>query len=443
MRRIQSVYMNKFILLLSFCLISFYGSSQVLNGTATLSASNNMTVDIIVDIPQNEVTLVFTGTNNSWFGFGFGGTQMFNRYSIITTGAGAVSERKLGNHSAGTLLTSSLTSINTTVAGSIRTVTVKRPIAGMNSNYFSFPTSPGSFMMIWAKGNGMNLANHGGGNRGSSLITLSNACVSTTNQLSPLHICLGDSTLFAGNYISSPGVYRDTLSGSSGCDSIVVQSLSVSNPGPYIQNSLSFCAGDSLLVFGRFVNQAGNYFDTLQASNGCDSILSQNVTENQVNYSINYQLGQGTITAVANGASYQWLENCDSMPSPIIGATDSTLVNPSSGNASYAVIVTIDGCSDTSDCIEYSYNFNLAEGSNILTSTFPNPFENQLNIELESSYQNIKIAIFSLEGKLIKKFTFDEGQKNISLDLGSLSNGPYILKLDSDSKSESKMIFKN
>lgn len=436
--------MKKILLfvLIGFSTLSF---GQILNGTATLSAANNMTVDLTVDVPQNEVTIVFTGTNNFWFGFGFGGTQMFNRYSVITTGAGGISERKLGNHNSGTTLTSSLTSINTTVSGSIRTVTIKRPIAGMNSNYFSFPTSPSSIIMIWAKGNGMNLSNHGGGNRGSGMLTLTNSCVASVNQLPSLNICTGDSTLFGSNYIKTAGLYKDTLTGSAGCDSIIEQNLTVSNSGPFAQTDISICSGDSAMVFGSFVNQGGLYFDTIQGAIGCDSILSLQVNETLVNYSINYQLGSGTITvdSAAATATYQWLENCDSTPVAMAGETNNSLVNPTGGTNSYAVIVTINGCSDTSDCIEYSFAFGIDESNSILSSFYPNPVEGKLSFQLNQSFQNLDLEIVNMAGQTMKKFNIQNGQLSQEIDLSFLPKGAYFLKLIGDGKIDSQILLKN
>lgn len=435
----------KRILLFAFIAFSTFSFGQILNGTATLSSANNMTADITVDVPQNEVTIVLTGPNNLWFGFGFGGTQMFNRYSVITTGSGAISERKLGNHNGGTTLLNSLSSTNTTVSGSIRTVTIKRPIAGMNSNYFSFPTSPGSFLMIWAKGNGMNLANHGGGNRGSSMITLSNSCLASVNQLPSLNICSGDSTLFVGNYINTAGLYRDTLTGSAGCDSIIEQNLTVSNSGPFSQAGISICSGDSAMVFGSIVNQAGLYFDTLQGSLGCDSILSLQVTETLVNYSINYQIGDPFIVVDSSSATatYQWLEDCDSIPVVLTGETNKTLSNPIPGIYYYAVIVTVDGCSDTSDCIEYNFAFSLDESNSILNSFYPNPVENMLSFKLNQPFQNLDLELVTMAGQVLKKIHIVGGELNQEIDLSFLAKGTYILKLNGDGKIDSKIILKN
>ncbi|MBK9192739.1 MAG: hypothetical protein IPM77_15275 [Crocinitomicaceae bacterium] len=46
-------------------------------------------------------------------------------------------------------------------------------------------------------------------------------------------------------------------------------------PFPQIMPSINLCSGDSVLIFGVYETNAGNYFTTVQNVNGCDSITSQ------------------------------------------------------------------------------------------------------------------------------------------------------------------------
>mgnify|MGYP000559905061 CR=1 FL=1 len=86
-------------------------------------------------------------------------------------------------------------------------------------------------------------------------------------------ICAGESFLFGGNSYSTAGQYYDTLVANNGCDSIVTLNLSVL-PVPTYQYSESVCDGDSVLFGGAYVYASGNYVDTLTAANGCDSIVT-------------------------------------------------------------------------------------------------------------------------------------------------------------------------
>lgn len=88
-----------------------------------------------------------------------------------------------------------------------------------------------------------------------------------------LQICEGDSVLLAGTYQTTSGVYTDTLMSSANCDSIVITQLSVIESFNIV-NEESICLGDSIFLAGSYQDTDGIYIDTLQSSQGCDSIIT-------------------------------------------------------------------------------------------------------------------------------------------------------------------------
>lgn len=90
-------------------------------------------------------------------------------------------------------------------------------------------------------------------------------------------ICEGDSMLFNGEYLDIPGIYTDTLSTETGCDSVVTLTLSYSNEFHY-QRDLEICQGDSVQVNGVYLREEGEYIDTFATALGCDSIVVSNVS---------------------------------------------------------------------------------------------------------------------------------------------------------------------
>ena len=93
-------------------------------------------------------------------------------------------------------------------------------------------------------------------------------------------ICAGDTFYFFSQALTSAGVYTDTLQSISGCDSIITLNLVV-NPVYNIPLSAEICAGDTFLFFGQSLMTTGLYTDTLQTVNGCDSVISLNLTVNE------------------------------------------------------------------------------------------------------------------------------------------------------------------
>jgi len=91
-----------------------------------------------------------------------------------------------------------------------------------------------------------------------------------------LAICAGDSVLIAGKYCKQSGVYSDTIAVKNSCDSIVVTNLTVQQLAVSSQQ-LTICDKDSVLIFGKYRKQQGVYNDTIHIKDKCDSILTTNL----------------------------------------------------------------------------------------------------------------------------------------------------------------------
>ncbi len=135
-------------------------------------------------------------------------------------------------------------------------------------------------------------------------------------------ICLGSSTTFNGQTITTAGVYRDTLTTSLSCDSFIVLTVTV-NPLKTTNISKAICDGTNFSFNGQLLTTAGTYRDTLSQTNGCDSfiILTLNVNPTYtpavsiVSTKSDICLGDqvvftatSTNTGVSN-PSYQWYLN--------------------------------------------------------------------------------------------------------------------------------------
>ena len=91
--------------------------------------------------------------------------------------------------------------------------------------------------------------------------------------------CQGTPYFFKGENRFAAGEYRDTLTGSSGCDSIVI--LTLQNLLPLSKDTTVRKCAQTVFVFnGRNLTAAGTYRDTARTALGCDSITVLNL----VNY---------------------------------------------------------------------------------------------------------------------------------------------------------------
>ena len=84
------------------------------------------------------------------------------------------------------------------------------------------------------------------------------------------NLCAGDSISVFGQLVTDAGTYEATFLAANGCDSTHAITIDVLDT-VFVSEQLSLCAGDSISIFGQFVDQAGTFEATFSAINGCDS----------------------------------------------------------------------------------------------------------------------------------------------------------------------------
>ncbi|HIA07287.1 MAG TPA: hypothetical protein EYN71_11435 [Flavobacteriales bacterium] len=111
----------------------------------------------------------------------------------------------------------------------------------------------------------------------SDSTTITITVSSSINTLDTALMCAGDSLFLGGAWQTTAGNYKDTLTASGGCDSIVATNLSIIPPNGS-SNNTNICPGDSAFIQGAWQTLAGTYFDTVPNSAGCDSVITTNLT---------------------------------------------------------------------------------------------------------------------------------------------------------------------
>ena len=166
---------------------------------------------------------------------------------------------------------------------------------------------------------------------------------------------------------------------------------------------------------------SGVYMDTIPSINGCDSVITINLTIYTVDTSVT-QTGTTLTANAGSGATYQWL-NCNNLYAIIDGETNQSFTPIVNGN--YAVEITEHGCTDTSSC--YNVIVGITERiSNSFINIYPNPTNNFIVIESEEI--NIKsIEIINITGKVVKQIIID-GNKT-TIDLSDKTKGLYMIRL--------------
>ncbi len=136
----------------------------------------------------------------------------------------------------------------------------------------------------------------------------------------------------------------------------------------------------------------------------------------------NAMLNNSIFTASPANQIYQWLD-CDANMAPISGETSQTFVPSENGN--YAVMVTKNGCVDTSSCVAYNF-VGMVENTVIDVSVFPNPTDGKLTVHFES-LETANISVTDVTGRVIRFIPNCISGTNI--DLSHDAKGVYFLNL--------------
>lgn len=103
---------------------------------------------------------------------------------------------------------------------------------------------------------------------------------------------------------------------------------------------------------GRTFYESGTYRDSLVGITGCDSILTINLTITNIDSTVYADTNSLLSNETQFGTFWQWYD-CENNFSLITDAVDSLFL-PDSINNHYAVVISLNGCIDTSDCTFFS-----------------------------------------------------------------------------------------
>lgn len=191
----------------------------------------------------------------------------------------------------------------------------------------------------------------------------------------------------------------------------------------------SVCSAEGYeLPWGTTVYTGGVYnhaYPPIVEGSKCDSIVTVTLT-GLVDTTVT--LTDGTLTAQDTNASYQWI---DCVTGELIPGATSSSYTPATNSGSYAVIVSVGGCSDTSDCHTLGGtgigNLELNRQLNV----YPNPANTLIHIESTSGLHVEAIRVFNILGAAVYREKGNETMKQ-TIDLSRLASGMYLLHIQTD-----------
>ena len=233
---------------------------------------------------------------------------------------------------------------------------------------------------------------------------------------------------------------------SNGCDSIITFNLTI-NQGVSSNETATACG--SFTWNGKTYTKSGDYIDTLKTSAGCDSIVTLNVTINPI-----------PVVAEIVGEKHTQVDATSLLtvatPSGIWFSSDSTIAYVNGNGA-------VKGLKEGTVTIRYELNSNGCSNNQTIpfvvtskkdTSTtgmdekeiiswmhvYPNPFTNKLYVKT-AKVSTYAVELIDVTGKVLSSYTF-ENTNELELDLRHIANGEYLLKVMNDQMTQTRKLTK-
>ncbi len=227
-----------------------------------------------------------------------------------------------------------------------------------------------------------------------------------------------------------------------GCESSPQTSSVTVNPSPIVSvNNLTLCQGETGTITATPSQTGGTYlwspgnettpsinvspssstsYSLVYALNGCESSpVSSSVTINPIPLNSTTTSGS-VISSDLVGAAYQWID-CNQNNTAIPSETGQSYAALTNG--SYAVIVTMNGCTDTSAC-QLITGLGLIEDITNITFVYPNPVERFFTLANGNYESGTTYAIYDVLGRTIQHGILTNDMK---IDARELSRGRYVL----------------
>ncbi|MEX2485692.1 MAG: SBBP repeat-containing protein [Brumimicrobium sp.] len=252
-----------------------------------------------------------------------------------------------------------------------------------------------------------------------SVVTLDLTIFNSTSSTDVLTACDSYTWIDGNTYTSSNNTAVDTITNVAGCDSIVTLDLTILN-STTSTDVITACDNYTWIDGNSYTSSNNTATDTLTNVAGCDSIITLDLTINTVDVSVTNN--DPTLTSIATGASYQWI-NCNNNDSLISGETNQSFTPVENG--SYAVIVSQNGCTDTSSCYAVvTVSLDMTKDNKSFIVAYPNPSTGVFNIEYNSAQKAVYI-LTDVHGKTIETGDLVNGKHQVFLN--KQPNGIYFL----------------
>ena len=293
-----------------------------------------------------------------------------------------------------------------------------------------------------------------------SIVTLTLSVNPVENTTLSAAICEGNVYTENGFNASEAGSYTQTLQTVNGCDSIVALNLTI-NPVASTNLTAAICEGSAYTENGFNVSEAGSYTQNLQTVNGCDSIVTLNLSINPVaDTTIAAAICEGEIyyengfMASREGTHTQILQTengCDSVVTlnltvyPAYQMGIGAVIHEGETYEEYGfdvneegtytqILQTVNGCDSIITLNVVLSSLDEVEANDIKVNVYPNPANSYTVLEAQGLKEEIPVYLFDIQGRKVREYVMNIGQETLRIDLGDLPKDVYTIMLGNVTK---------
>ncbi len=232
----------------------------------------------------------------------------------------------------------------------------------------------------------------------------------------------------ANNLLLNPGaagIYniRAIVTGSCGTDTSNVVTLTL-NANSSDSIVASICASDVYNFFGQALNIAGNYQATIPNSQGCDSLITLQLTVNP--NPLPLVVNNAGALSTDSFVSYQWFRDGLALPGDTLRNLQPTQ------NGQYQVqVVDSFGCVGRSDSVAV-IGLSIQEQKANNLRLYPVPAKSSIFVILDANKPQTRAQLRSSMGQLIRTVQLEAGQNELIID--DLADGVYYLECEGQVK---------
>ncbi len=236
---------------------------------------------------------------------------------------------------------------------------------------------------------------------------------------------------FSARYKNGDFLEKDSLKTTHNNYNNLYTSTALTNYEYFEYASDTICKGDSIFLAGKFQTKPGIYSAIKNSSTtGYDSILRTKLNVTIVDVAVTNSVV--SLTAHANGATYQWLNCSDQMP---VSNGTAQIYYPSAAG-SFKVKIKQNGCADVSACYSLLPTSMTEISGELFMNIYPNPTTADLTVDIRGVAKSAQLKITSLTGQIL----YNEQLSSLSdltsrhIHLKKFAKGMYLVSIEEEGK---------